>query len=368
MTTVLNLMNRHIALNTPSYAGAAATQRLKKEMPGARGEELIRLNANENPFGTHPAIQKAIQNLPLHIYPDQNQERTRSAISSYVDFPQNMIVAGAGADDLIDLLMRLFIEPGDRILNFTPTFGMYEFCAKISAAVVVNLPRKDDWGVDTDSVMATLKMRNRKTKIIVAASPNNPTGNVLPEDVARSLLETGLLCVIDETYTEFAGSTLSGLLHEYDNLVILRSLSKWAGIAGLRVGYAIGSPAVIGMLMSIKQPYSVSTTAEEGALAALENKDALLRKVEELIVQRKRMESAIDQMDGVSYWESHGNFLLCKFTRKTSDYVYDFLAENGIFVRQLSTEDDRLKNTLRISVGTEWQTERLLDMLQEAVR
>ena len=176
-------------------------------------------------------------------------------------------------------------------------------------------------------------------------------------------METGLIVAIDETYYEFSGTTLAHLAADYGNLVILRSFSKWAGIAGLRVGYAIGSEVLVRHLMDIKQPYNINVAAEAAATAALEAADRLLEGARSLVGQRRRLEVALDGIDGVSYYESDGNFLLCRFDNLTARQGYEYLARRGIFVRLFSYP--RLEKCLRISAGTPEQTDRVIEALQE---
>ena len=329
---------------------------------GINPEDVIRLNANENPYGAIDEISEALTALDLHLYPDSQQRKFRAALSEYTGRPVENIIGGAGADELIDLLMRLFVEQGQKVIDCEPTFGMYAFSANLAGAEVVSVPRNDSWGID---IPAMLEAIDDSARIVFLASPNNPTGNLLTESEARDLLETGIVVCVDETYHEFASSTLSALLDEYENLVILRSFSKWAGIAGLRVGYAIASTSLVGHLMDIKQPYNITIAGEAAVLAALKHKDVLLGRVRSLIEQRKRLEDAIGELDGISHYPSDANFLLCRFDRRTAEEAYVGLAEHGIFVRRFP--QSVLDNSLRISAGTPEQTDRVIDALKNVV-
>ena len=360
MSDITRLMRRHLVEFT-TYHGVDPSEELARSA-GIRPEDVIRLNANENPYETLPEIENALKGLQLNLYPDPGQRKLRSKLAEYTGQPVERLIAGAGGDEIIDLLLRLFVEPGQRLLDSEPTFGMYSFCARIAAAQVISLPRTQDWGVDFDAVEREL---NPDTKIIFLASPNNPTGNLVTESEARRLLDTGMIVGVDETYYEFCGVTLAHLLDEYENLVILRSFSKWAGIAGLRVGYAIASGKMVHHLMDIKQPYNINVAAEAAAIAAIDSRDKGLERVKTLVDQRKKLEAVIDRLPGVSYHPSHGNFLLCDFERRTAQEAYEGLARQGIFVRRFS--HPRLENSLRISVGTPDQTARLIDALRNVV-
>jgi histidinol-phosphate aminotransferase len=239
---------------------------------------------------------------------------------------------------------------------------MYGFSARLADAKIVSVPRNSTWDID---IPAMLEVIDAQTRIVFLASPNNPTGNLLTESDARALLETGIVVCVDETYYEFAQSSLSHLLEEYENLVILRSFSKWAGIAGLRVGYAIASETLVRHLMDIKQPYNINVAGEAAVLAALKHRDELLKRAASLVDQRKRLEEAIDDLDGISYYPSKGNFLLCRFERRTAEEAYVALAKHGIFVRRFP--QSVLVDSLRISAGTPEQTDRLIDALRIVV-
>lgn len=348
-------------VNFATYHGVDPSEELARKA-GIKPEDVIRLNANENPYGPLDKVSAALSGLPLHLYPDPNQRKLRAALGEYTGQPVERIMAGAGGDEIIDLLMRLFIAPGQKVLDCEPTFGMYSFSARLAEAEIVSVPRNSTWDID---IPAMLEAIDDSARIVFLASPNNPTGNLLTERDARALLKTGVIVCVDETYYEFSGSTLSPLLDEYENLVILRSFSKWAGIAGLRVGYAIASSELIGHLMDIKQPYNINIAGEAAVLAALEHRGELLGRAATLIEQRKRLEAVVDEFPGISYYPSEANFLLCRFERRTAEEAYVGLAQRGIFVRRFP--QTVLDSSLRISTGTPEQTDLLIDALRRVV-
>jgi histidinol-phosphate aminotransferase len=353
-------MRSHM-VNFATYHGVDPSEELAHKA-GIKPEDVIRLNANENPYGPLDKVSAALSGLPLHLYPDPNQRKLRAALGEYTGQPVERIMAGAGGDEIIDLLMRLFIAPGQKVLDCEPTFGMYSFSARLAEAEIVSVPRNSTWDID---IPAMLEAIDDSARIVFLASPNNPTGNLLTERDARALLKTGVIVCVDETYYEFSGSTLSPLLDEYENLVILRSFSKWAGIAGLRVGYAIASSELIGHLMDIKQPYNINIAGEAAVLAALEHRGELLERAATLIEQRKRLEAVVDEFPGISYYPSEANFLLCRFERRTAEEAYVGLAQRGIFVRRFP--QTVLDSSLRISTGTPEQTDLLIDALRRVV-
>ena len=356
---LIEMMRPHL-YNPAGYVGAQHSDHLATSM-GIDPADVIRLNANENPYDPLPEITDALVGLPIHEYPDQDLVRIRSALSDYTGCPPEQIIAGSGGDEIIELLTKLFVAPGETMIDCPPTFGMYEFCARISEAVLVPVERRDDWEIDIDTTTEAIERTG--AKLLFIASPNNPTGNLLPDRDARAILDTGVVLVVDETYYEFCGETTAGLLDEYQNLVVIRSFSKWAGIAGLRIGYAIASELIVDHLMTIKQPYNLNIAAESAGLAALSNRHRLMERIDILTRERKRIESVIDELSGVSYSSSRANFLLMKFENMSGDEVYEFLARRGIFARKFSAR--RLENSIRVSVGTPPQNDLVIQALQE---
>ena len=359
MADVRDMIRDHLA-QPEGYAGGKHAAILRSEA-GESATQIIKLNANENPYPPLPQLKAALADLPIQEYPDQDLVRIRQALSDYTGVDPSRIIAGSGGDEMIQLMVTLFVDPGDTMIDCPPTFGMYEFCAQIAEAELLTVERLDDWSVDVDSVAKTV--RERGSKIVFLASPNNPTGNSLSEAEARGILDSGVILVVDETYYEFCDKTLAHLIDEYENLMILRSFSKWAGIAGLRVGYAISSELIIGHLMTIKQPYNVSIAAEAAAVAAIENKTELRERIATLISERGRIEHAVSNMQGITFAPSDANYLLLTFDELTGDEVYAAFAERGIFIRQFS--GDRLTQSIRLSIGTPEQNEMVIAALEE---
>ena len=325
-------------------------------------DRIIKLNGNENPYGASPKAAEAVAHIPFHIYPDPQQRKVRKALGEYTGMDPDYIIAGAGSDDLIDLLFRLFISPGDRILDCDPTFAMYAFCARVADGEIQMVPRDELFEVDVDAVKDAIDSR---TKMVFVSSPNNPTGNLASESQVRDLLETGLIVVVDEAYYEFCNQTVAGLVPDHENLVVLRTTSKWAGLAGLRIGYGMMSPRLVQYIIDIKSPYNVNVAAEAALLASLEDAPALLENVALIVEERQRMLSLLKAIPGVAPWPSSGNFILCQLTPGMATEIYEGLARRGIFVRNFRSE--RLRDCLRIAVGTPGQTDALIAAMKEIV-
>ena len=335
---------------------------LLAEQAGIPPDKVIKLNGNENPYGGSPKAAEAVANTPLHIYPDPLQRKMRRALGDYTGMDPDYIIAGAGSDELIDLLFRLFISHGDAILDCDPTFGMYGFCARVAGGEIRVVQRDELFEIDVGDVRDAI---DSKTKLIFISSPNNPTGNLASEEQVRELLETGLVVVVDEAYFEFCNQTAAGLVESHENLVVLRTLSKWAGLAGLRIGYGIMSPRLVNHVIDIKSPYNVNVAAEAALLASLEDAPALMAKVNLIVEERERMSTLLKDIPGVTTWPSHGNFILCQFAPGRAREIFEALTRRGIFVRNFGSE--RLRDCFRIAVGTPDQTDALTAAMRDIV-
>ena len=216
---------------------------------GRSPEAITKLDANENPYGPAPAVQEALAEYNYyHIYPDPQQTELREALSAFVGVPCENILPSHGADEMLDYLCRLFLTPGDAIINCPPTFGMYEFDAQLVGGQVIEIGRRPDFSLDMEAIEATVSHSQLTIdnspfpipKLLFLTSPNNPSGNWLPDEELRRLLALPLLVVLDEAYVEFADHpSRSAWVMEHENLVVLRTFSKAAGIAGLRLGYGV---------------------------------------------------------------------------------------------------------------------------------
>ena len=345
-------------LDIPGYVPIEPPEVLAERI-GVPVESIIKLDGNENPYGPSPRALEAVAGAAFNIYPDPEQRRLRQALAEYVGLGPEHIVAGAGSDELIDLATRMFVAPNEAILNFPPTFGMYAFLAEVQGARVINLPRRPDFSLHLDGFAA----QARKARLIFVVSPNNPSGTPLAPEELSVLLETGRPVVVDEAYAEFAGDSYGALLPRYHNLILLRTLSKWAGLAGLRLGYLVASPEIIEVALKAKQPYSVSVAAEAAALASLQDRDWLMANVSKIVQERGRLASLLSELPGFEVVPSQANFVLCRVSGLDAREIRDRLASRGIMIRYFDTA--LLQNYIRISVGKPEHTDRLIEALTE---
>jgi histidinol-phosphate aminotransferase len=362
MSDVNDLMLPHIRrLNT--YQGVDPME-VMAEQAGIPPEKIIRLNGNENPYGPSPKVVEALGSFQhYNHYPDPGQRRLREALADYLDVPCDQIVCGNGSDELIDMLLRMFLGPGENIIIPTPTFGMYAFSAEVVGGEATSVARDQNFEVDVESIKLAI---GPQTKAIFFASPNNPTGNLATEAQIRGLLDADILVVVDETYYEFCGHTVLPLLQEHPNLVVLRTFSKWAGLAGLRIGLGVMHPDIAQTMMSMKSPYNVNLAAEVALLASLGDRATLLERVQAIVKERDRMMGLLQEIPGVKSWPSQANFILCQLPEGRGKEIFEGLCQRGIFLRYFSSL--QLKDCVRASVGLPHETDAVVAALKELVK
>ncbi len=332
---------------------------------GRRPEEIVKLDANENPYGPSPRLRQALAEFPwYHIYPDPQQFALREALSHYAGVPADHILPGHGADELLDYLCRLFLAPGDAILSCPPTFGMYSFDAKLSGGRVVDVWRREDFSLDVEGIEQAALDSVPRPKLLFLTSPNNPDGSLIPHEALRRLLRLPLVVVVDEAYIEFAadGQSVATWVPGAPNLVVLRTFSKWAGLAGLRLGYGIFPLAIIQHLWKFKQPYNVNVAATVAGLTSLDDLPYLRTRIEALKIERDRLIAELGRFPCLRPYPSQANFVLCRVERLPAVELHRRLAEQGVLVRYY--DKPGLQNCIRVSAGRPQDTERLLGALE----
>ncbi len=356
-----SLLQPHIR-GLASYVPIVPFEVLSRRL-GRAPEALLKLDANENPYGPLPAVLEALRSYPYyHIYPDPTQSDLREALGRDLGLPADCILPTHGADEMIDLLCRLFVGTDDTILNCPPTFGMYEFDASLQGARVIAVPRLPGFAVDVEAIERHVLQGDDPgrpaPKLLFLTSPNNPSGNLLADEDLQRLLALPILVVLDEAYIEFADvPSRAPWVLEHDNLVVLRTFSKAAGIAGLRLGYGICPAWLMPHLMTFKQPYNVNVAATVAGLATLRHKVEVDRVVERLKQTRSCLYEMLEAVPWLHPHPSYANFILCDVTGRDAYAVKLALEERGILVRHYNKPG--LHNCIRISVGTEESISRL---------
>ncbi|MEZ0397043.1 MAG: histidinol-phosphate transaminase [Anaerolineales bacterium] len=329
---------------------------------GRRPEEIIKLDANENPYGLSPRVRRALAEMEYaHIYPDPESRALRRALAEYTGVPMENLLAGAGADELIDLILRLLLRPGECVLDCPPTFGMYAFDTLLNAGTLIEVPRRPDFSLDLEGIRAAVAAHH--PKILFLASPNNPDGSLIPPDILEELLRLPLLLVVDEAYIEFADApSLISRVPGTSNLIVLRTFSKWAALAGLRVGYGAFPSWLMPALWKVKQPYNVNVAASVAAMAALEEVDYLRAQVAAICRERERLWQGLTAIPWLKPYPTRSNFILCRVLGRDASELKTRLAqEYGILVRYF--DKPGLQDCIRISVGKPEHTDALLEAL-----
>ncbi|HWV64314.1 histidinol-phosphate transaminase [Chitinophaga sp.] len=320
-----------------------------------KGEASIFLDANENNFGSP---------LPVNYnrYPDPMQWQLKYKIADIKGVPPQNIFIGHGSDEAIDVLYRSFVNPGaDNVILCPPTYGMYEVSAHINDAVIRKVTLTEDFQLDIPALQQAI---DDNTKLIFICSPNNPTGNSINRsDIELLLNNFDGIVVIDEAYINFSRQkTFIQELTEYPNLVVMQTLSKAWGLAGLRIGMAFASEEIVNTLNKVKPPYNISQATNELALQALENVSQVNEWIREIVIERDLLSAALIQLPEVLHiYPSDASFILVKTTDAKG--IYNYLIEQGIVVRDRS-KVELCMGCLRITIGTPAENLRLLEVLK----
>jgi histidinol-phosphate aminotransferase len=334
---------------------------------GVEVDEVIRLVANENLFGPSPRVAKALAGFSqYHLHPDYGA--LKKAVAGYAAVPPDQVVLSNGADEMIDLLIRLFVEPGEAIVTCPPTFSMYRFSARVNRCRVLTAPRREDLRLDVAAVERVVKENNGETRLLFVVSPGNPSGQAIPLQEVERLLELPLLVAVDEAYIEFGGESAVALLPSYDNLVIIRTFSKWAGMAGLRLGYALLTPRLAGYLERIRPPYNVNTAAMVAALATFDDLEAVQANVARVVEERERLREALTAIAWLVPLPSQANFILCRVRGGDPRTVADALLRRGILIRYFSSphlDGHGGNGYVRITVGRPEDNDKLIEALRD---
>ncbi len=344
---------------------AGATKEEVARRHGLNPDRVVKLASNENAFGPSPKAVEAIRKYAaqVNLYPEDHPSELITSISEYTRASDSKIIMGGnGADEVMDTVIKLLIMPGDEVVVHTPTFPYYELLTTLYGGRMVKVSMPDDFSFPTDSIVESI---GEKTKLVIICSPNNPTGTVISESGLRRTLDSGVIVMLDEAYVEFADRSYTGLVSEYENLVVLRTFSKAFGLAGLRVGYGVASEEIIGEAMKIKPPHNVNLLAQKAASAALKDLDYLHSVVEKTKVLREELFNEINSLGGVKAYRSQGNFLLVKLFEKDAAAIVSRLEKKGIIVR--SCAGFGLARHIRVTVGREEENQAFMKTFKEVL-
>ncbi len=324
----------------------------------------IKLDANEGKnilleevFGEGILINK---DFALNLYPDSNSTQLREELSKYVGMKPSNIVAGSGSNELIELIIKTFADKNEIILSFVPTFHMYAVFSQIYSTKFIGVESNKDFSLDMNKLIE--KAEELNPKIIFVSNPNNPTGYLSKkEDLIRLLESTDSIVVIDEAYFEFCSETMVKEINNYENLIILRTLSKAFGLAGIRLGYMVANERLIEILNGVRTPYNISYLSQYIAIQALKNRDKILSYADSVRQERESLENKFSEL-GFEIFKSYGNFIFAK-----SDIINlgDKIAEKGIQIREYSGD---LDGFYRITIGDKKENKIFIKILEEIVK
>jgi histidinol-phosphate aminotransferase len=356
---IMSLTSPHIngleAYEPPDWEALAARA-------GISPDRLIRLDANENYYSPSPRVAEALaRSEAFRFYPDYGP--LKEAIARYAGADSKCIVLGNGGDEIIDLSIRLFVEPGQATIVCPPAFSMYTVSTEAYHGKALSVPRNKGLTLDLPAIEALVQASGAaRPKLLFVTSPGNPDGQSVPLETLLRLLQLPLAVIVDEAYIEFGGTSAVPLLEEHENLIVLRTFSKWAGIAGLRLGYAVTSPPIAQALEKLRPPYNVNAAAVVAALATFEDMDRVQATLSTAVSERERLRAALAELPGIEPLPSQANFVLCRLEGRTGREVAGALAETGILIRSFSTP--ALEDAVRITVGRPEQHDVLLAALR----
>jgi histidinol-phosphate aminotransferase len=319
-------------------------------VPDATG--LIKLDAMENPYAWPEPLKdawlKQLREVPINRYPDPAATALRATLKQALAVPAGMeVLLGNGSDELIQLIAMAVARPGAVVMAPTPTFIMYQMIASFVGMRFIGIPLTDGFALDLDALRDAIG--EIQPAVIFLAYPNNPSGNLWDTAAIEAVLaETAGLVVVDEAYHAFAQQSFMDRLGEFDNLLVMRTLSK-QGLAGLRLGVLAGDPAWLAELDKLRLPYNINSLTQASALFALAHQNLLDEQAALLRAERERLFQALAALPGIRVWPSRANFLLFRTLRRPANEVFGALRERGVLIKNL---DATLSGCLRVTVGT----------------
>jgi len=325
----------------------------------------VKLDANENPFTIPPFLKENLfeemKKVSLNRYPEPGAILIRKRFAKHYGVDEDMIMIGNGSDELIHILCTALMDSSSVVMVPVPTFVMYRIIALNAGHVIEEVPLDASFDLDPDTMLERVSAKS--PVLIFLSYPNSPTGNCFSEGIVEAIIEasTGIV-VIDEAYGSFSGKTLLPLLKKYDNLVILKTLSK-VGLAAMRIGFLIGSPSFVHELDKVRLPYNINALSQVAAGFYLNHIDTFLSQTTEVIERREELLSALRKIEGVHPYPSDANFIFfsCDFD---TDRVYRSLIQEGILIKNLNGPGI-LKNCMRVTVGNREENEEFLKALKK---
>jgi len=336
----------------------------------AEPQNLIKLDAMENPYTWPPALVEAwlevLRGVSLNRYPDPDAAKLKQGLRRAFDIPAEMdLLLGNGSDELIQMINLAVAGPGRVALAPEPTFSMYRMIATSTGLTFAGVPLAGDFSIDLPAMLAAVEAR--QPAVVYIAWPNNPTGNLFDRSAVRGLVEAAPgLVVVDEAYYPYAGHTLMEDLGRYDNLLILRTLSK-VGLAGLRLGMLIGPGPWLEQINKTRLPYNIGVLAQASAEFALGHKGVLDEQIRRICADRERLIAELRRLEGIQVYPSHANFILFRVAGGRAVPIYEAVKAAGVLIRCFAAHEGPLEDCLRVTVGTRQENDAFVQALRQAL-
>lgn len=346
-----------------SYTPETTTKNVAKQY-GLSPASIAKLNFNENLYVPRAKIVTMIKEVAeecdLRLYPQEEEEKLREAVTEYLGLPQSCVAIGNSSDEVMDRITRLFLERDDRAVTFAPTFSVFKYCVKYQGAEYVSVSLRKGFKLDIRAMRAVFAP---ETKLLYLCSPNNPTGNQFGLEEVEALIEAfpGIV-MVDEAYGEYANYSAIPLIDKYENLVVLRTFSKAFGLAGLRLGYAVANPTLAKAINKIPAPYAINIVSLTMGRKILENVGIMKEAVIALKTEREKLINALNEIRGVEAFDSRANFVLFNAEKPYED-VYMNMLKQGLIIKKLG-KLLTYENCLRATVGLPEMNIKLLNALR----
>lgn len=349
---------RNIVKNFKPYEWEASSESIARKY-NLQPEKVLRFDMNTSPF--KPRIPEGVLSIKINEYPDPSYEELLNLLASYAGVKKDEIILGAGADEILDIIARTFIDNGDRALVSTPTYSMFKIVVATMGGRPVEVQRSKDFSLNEGELISKSKEEN--AKLVFICNPNSPTGNFTKiKDIEEIVKNTDSIVVVDEAYFEFCGESSLSLLGKYSNLIIVRTLSKAFSLAGARVGYALSCRELTKEMSKVRPPNSLSGLSIGLAKEVLRDRGLMKENVAEIVRERERVAAGLKKLK-LKAFPSCTNFLLVNFSSFKAGYVFEKLIESGMVTRNVSGKPG-LENCLRITIRNKEQNDLLLERLR----
>ena len=323
----------------------------------------LRMDTSTNPLGCNPAASKAIAecaSMDLDQYPSTYSDELREELAKFYGLTRDNFIVGNGSDEMLDILFKTWIEPGETVVTAYPSYSLHGFFVRINGGKVTQIDLDDDFQLDVEGINAA------PGKMVVICTPNNPTSNLLrPEDVRAVVESSHRPVVVDEAYGEFAGESFMPLVDRYENLIVTRTFSKAYGLAGMRVGYMASNLDMANVMQTVKIPYSLNRVSEHVAVAALKDQRYVRQSVATVDRERKHLADGLSELD-FHVFPSEANFIMFRSPKESAQLV-SRLARKNVLIRDFG-KLRRLENCVRTTIGTKEMNDELLAKLGEVVK